>query len=182
MDSIFAVAKGRREKKKAVVDGETKEETKKTTGALRMQVDMQELDLPEDCKLLDASDFMKFTISVTPPSGYWKGATYRFEFQIPDEYPHKPPKVICLDQIYHPNIDLKGAVCLNILKDDWRPVLNIQNLVHGLIFLFLEPNPADPLNQEASAVLRKDPIVFKKNVDTSLKGGTVDGVTFPKRL
>lgn len=50
-------------------------------------------------------------------------------------------------QIYHPNIDLEGNVCLNILREDWKPVLNLQSIVVGLQFLFLEPNPEDPLNK-----------------------------------
>jgi ubiquitin-conjugating enzyme E2 M len=50
-------------------------------------------------------------------------------------------------KIYHPNIDLEGNVCLNILREDWKPVLNLQSIVVGLQFLFLEPNPDDPLNK-----------------------------------
>jgi ubiquitin-conjugating enzyme E2 M len=57
-------------------------------------------------------------------------------------FPFSPPP-----QLYHPNINLVGNICLNILRDDWRPILNIQNVIHGLIFLFLDPNPDDPLNR-----------------------------------
>ncbi|XP_010221095.1 PREDICTED: charged multivesicular body protein 2a, partial [Tinamus guttatus] len=31
-------------------------------------------------------------------------------------YPHDPPKVKCETMVYHPNIDLEGNVCLNILR------------------------------------------------------------------
>lgn len=39
-------------------------------------------------------------------------------------------------QIYHPNIDLEGNVCLNILREDWKPVLNINTVIYGLSHLF----------------------------------------------
>lgn len=39
-------------------------------------------------------------------------------------------------QIYHPNIDLEGNVCLNILREDWKPVLNINTVIYGLYHLF----------------------------------------------
>ena len=53
----------------------------------------------------------------------------------------------CENKIYHPNIDLDGNVCLNILREDWKPVLTINSIVYGLQYLFLEPNPEDPLNK-----------------------------------
>lgn len=56
-------------------------------------------------------------------------------------------------QIYHPNIDLAGKVCLNILRADWRPIYDVAAVVNGLIFLFYDPNPNDPLNKGASYAL-----------------------------
>lgn len=43
--------------------------------------------------------------------------------RVTDMYPHTAPLVTCLTKIYHPNIDLEGKVCLNILRDGWKPVL-----------------------------------------------------------
>ena len=40
-------------------------------------------------------------------------------------------------QVYHPNIDLEGNVCLNILREDWKPVLSINSVIYGLQYLFL---------------------------------------------
>lgn len=40
-------------------------------------------------------------------------------------------------QVYHPNIDLEGNVCLNILREDWKPVLSINSIIYGLQYLFL---------------------------------------------
>lgn len=39
-----------------------------------------------------------------------------FFFQVGQGYPHDPPKVKCETMVYHPNIDLEGNVCLNILR------------------------------------------------------------------
>lgn len=40
-------------------------------------------------------------------------------------------------QVFHPNIDLDGNICLNILREDWKPVLSINSVIYGLQFLFL---------------------------------------------
>ncbi|CEP00621.1 UBC core domain-containing protein [Plasmodiophora brassicae] len=186
--SLFKIGAGRRAKTKlsdeaAAADaGDGKK--KKTAAMMRMMGDMQELDLPDNCKLIlpNKDDLMRFSISVKPDAGYWKGATYTFSFEISDHYPYKAPKVKCLEKIWHPNIDLNGAVCLNILRESWRPVLNIQNVVHGLIFLMLDPNPNDPLNQEAAEVMRNDLTRFQQMVAQSLRGGYVQGTQFPRNM
>mmetsp|Transcript_6094 Transcript_6094/g.12152 ORF Transcript_6094/g.12152 Transcript_6094/m.12152 type:complete len:104 (+) Transcript_6094:197-508(+) len=99
---------------------------------------------------------------------------------IPALYPHEPPKVKCETQLYHPNVNSEGNVCLNILREDWKPVLDINAVIYGLIYLFYEPNPGDPLNQEAAKTLRENKSQFARNVEKSLKGGYVDGVQYPK--
>uniref|UniRef100_A0A8C0FQJ6 NEDD8-conjugating enzyme UBC12 n=1 Tax=Bubo bubo TaxID=30461 RepID=A0A8C0FQJ6_BUBBB len=75
--------------------------------------------------------------------------------------------------VYHPNIDLEGNVCLNILREDWKPVLTINSIIYGLQYLFLEPNPEDPLNKEAAEVLQSNRRLFEQNVQRSflLQGG-----------
>jgi ubiquitin-conjugating enzyme E2 M len=97
----------------------------------------------------------------------YKGGAFLFSFVINTNYPHDPPKVkctqkvdihvvlngkrldlcYCAGQIYHPNVDLEGNVCLNILREDWKPVLNLNSVMVGLQYLFLEPNADDPLNK-----------------------------------
>lgn len=56
--------------------------------------------------------------------------------QVGPHYPHEPPKVKCETLVYHPNIDLEGNVCLNILREDWKPVLTINAIIYGLQYLF----------------------------------------------
>jgi len=81
--------------------------------------------------------------------------------------------------VYHPNIDWEGHVCLNILRQDWMPVLSLGAVIFGLFHLFLEPNPADPLNKDAAKLMIDKPKEFEKNVRQSLRGGYLMGRTFP---
>lgn len=50
----------------------------------------------------------------------------------------------------------------------------------GLQYLFLEPNPSDPLNKDAAADLIRNKDLFKKSVKVSMAGGTVNGVKFDR--
>jgi ubiquitin-conjugating enzyme E2 M len=128
-------------------------------------------------------DSTRFQVTITPDSGFWLGATYTFIFEIPDHYPHSPPKVTCQTKIYHPNISLEGNVCLDILKEDyWRPVSDINTVINLLIYLFYEPVPHCPLNYEATELFCKDVTQFKNLVETTLRGGHVEGVMFPRLL
>lgn len=69
-------------------------------------------------------------------------------------------------------------MCLNILREDWKPVLSLQAIVLGLQFLFLEPNPEDPLNKEAAQVLRQDRQRFEQAVRVTMRGGLINSVKF----
>jgi ubiquitin-conjugating enzyme E2 M len=155
---------------------------RRTPGEIRIQKDIAELDAGEVATIHfpNANDLTTFKVSVSPDSGYWKGATYDFKFTIPPHYPHSPPKVECNTRIYHPNIDFEGKVCLNILRKDWTPVLDINTVIYGLVFLFYEPNPDDPLNVEVAKLFREDVGQFERQVMRSLRGGTIDGIDFDR--
>lgn len=157
---------------------------KRTPGEIRIQKDIAELDGGK-VAIIDfpnPNDLTVFTVSITPDSGFWKGATYIFQFNIPCHYPHSPPKVLCSTKIYHPNINLEGNVCLNILREDWKPVLDINGVIYGLIYLFYEPNPEDPLNHEAADLFRRDVNQFQRLVQRTLRGGVLNGVQFHKLI
>ena len=131
---------------------------KKCPGELRLQKEIQELDIPSHAsiKYPNPSDIMNFhlVVNLTKTDCIWLGGTYEFTIEVSPNYPHDPPKCLCITPIYHPNIDTQGHVSLNILRDEWRPVLGVSAVILGLIFLFIEPNPNDPLNKEAAEVMR----------------------------
>lgn len=144
--------------------------------------DLSELSLGSTMKthFPNPDDILNFTLSLQPDEGLYKSGLFTFSFAIPSTFPHEPPKVKCQQKIYHPNIDLEGNVCLNILREDWKPVLNLNAVIVGLQFLFLEPNASDPLNKEAANDLQTDRDRFKRNVRSSMSGGSVRGETFDR--
>ena len=81
---------------------------------------------------LNPDDILNFTLTIEPDEGMYKGGSFVFTFAINQNFPHDPPKVKCTQKIYHPNIDLDGNVCLNILREDWKPVLNLNAVIIGM--------------------------------------------------
>ena len=88
--------------------------------------------------------------------------------------------MLCETTVFHPNIDMEGHVCLNILREDWKPVLTMQSILMGLHFILLEPNPDDPLNKEAANELESNKASFERKVDGVMRGRpfTVAGKTY----
>jgi len=151
-----------------------------SAAALRIQSDLTDIEIPSNVKLIKkADDLFNFTLTINPNIGYWNGASFEFTFTMPTNYPYAAPKVRCVDKIYHPNIDLEGNVCVNVLRP-WKPTYTIQIILFGLLFLFTNPNPNDPLNKEAAEILRNDKNQFTRNVSSALRGNRVDGVEFTR--
>lgn len=171
----------RRRVKKAD-DGPETASGNKTAAHLRAERDLQELELPDNVKLVqkDKDDVMNFSLVLKPEGGsYWAKGHYEFQFKIPARYPFDPPKVQCIDKIYHPNIDTDGGVCVNVLRP-WKPTYSVQIVLFGLLFLFSHPNPDDPLNKAAADDMRKNPSTFAQNVKNSMLGKSIGGEPFPK--
>lgn len=146
--------------------------------------DINELNLPKTCDISfsDPDDLLNFKLVICPDEGFYKSGKFVFSFKVGQGYPHDPPKVKCETMVYHPNIDLEGNVCLNILREDWKPVLTINSIIYGLQYLFLEPNPEDPLNKEAAEVLQNNRRLFEQNVQRSMRGGYIGSTYFERCL
>jgi len=155
-----------------------------TAAELRVLKDISEMDTIPGSKLefTDSNNLLNFTVKIKPNEGYHKGAEFLFIIEVPRDYPYNPPRVRCDTPIYHPNIDEAGAVCLNILRADWKPVLSLDAVIFGLLTLFLEPNPHDPLNKDAANKMITNPSEFERTVKKTLAGGYHMGRNFPKLL
>ena len=159
----------------------------KSTGELFLTREMPEIEselktnVPQARLIRHGREVMNFDVEYTPDqSSYWHGGKYVFSFTFPDEFPNKPPKVMCKTKIYHPNIDYDGNVCLNMLKEDWNPTYTGLSCIAGVYQLFVEPNPNDPLNHEVAKLMRDNKEQFKENVKRTLRGGYQFGQDFPR--
>jgi ubiquitin-conjugating enzyme E2 C len=75
-----------------------------------------------------------------PPDTPYEGLTFKLAFLFPSDYPYAPPRVVFTTPVYHPNIDMKGRICLDILKDKWSAIYNVQTVLLSLQSLLGEPN------------------------------------------
>jgi len=181
MIKLFSVKDKQAKEAAAAASGNGK--VKMSAGELRLQKDMSELNLGNNMSIEfpDGKDkIMRFEITINPDEGMYKGGSFVFTFNVPKGYPHDAPKVKCLTKVFHPNIDLDGNICLNILREDWKPVLSINSVIYGLNFLFLDPNPEDPLNKEAAEMMQNNLRSFESMVARSVvHGATINGTYFP---
>lgn len=135
---------------------------------------MQVINSPEDSQ----NQPPLLHIIISPDDGYYVGGSFKFSLTINENYPIDPPKVLCLNKIFHPNINIDGKICLNILREDWTPALDLQTIIIGLLFLFLEPNPLDPLNKEAAQLLSDNKLNFQQTVRMTMSGATLNNVKY----
>ena len=125
-------------------------------------------DPPEYCSagLKDNNNLHHWKSTIIGPKNTpYEGGIFNIDIDIPIDYPFKPPKVIFVTKIYHPNISASGSICIDILKDKWSPALNITQVLLSITSLLSDPNPADPLEPE----IAKEFIENKENYNNNVK-------------
>lgn len=126
----------------------------------RIQKELKELerDPPESCSAGPLGDdlFHWQATLMGPSESPYEGGLFYLDIFFPTDYPFKPPKISFKTKIYHPNINARGAICLDILKNQWSPALNIARVLLSISSLLTEPNPGDPLEPEIADIYEKD--------------------------
>jgi len=89
-----------------------------------------------------------------------EGLTFKLSFCFPSNYPYSPPTVLFTTPMFHPNVDMAGRICLDILKDKWSAVYNVQSILLSLQSLLGEPNNKSPLNGQAAELWDKNPTEY----------------------
>ncbi|KAF9235644.1 ubiquitin-conjugating enzyme/RWD-like protein [Melanogaster broomeanus] len=101
--------------------------------------------------LIDNSPFHLKGSFPGPKDTPYEGGTFEVDIVIPESYPFQPVKMKFLTRVYHPNVSsASGAICLDILKDAWSPVLTLKSTLISLQSLLCSPEPNDPQDAEVA--------------------------------
>ena len=115
----------------------------------RLQKELQELkeDTPYNCSTGPVGDNMlKWVATILGPTDTpYEGGVFKLNIHFSSEYPFRAPQIRFLTKIYHCNISSSGAICLDILANQWSPALSISKVLLSICSLFTDCNPHDPL-------------------------------------
>lgn len=106
-----------------------------------------------------------------------EGGFFKAHLFFPKEYPLRPPRMKFVTEIWHPNIEKNGDVCISILHepgDDkwgyekaserWLPVHTVETILISVISMLADPNDESPANVDAAKEWRESYPDFKRKV------------------
>ncbi|KAF0295855.1 Ubiquitin-conjugating enzyme E2 [Amphibalanus amphitrite] len=97
-----------------------------------------------------------------PPDTPYEGGHFVLDIKIPETYPFNPPKVRFLTRIWHPNISsVTGAICLDILKDQWAAAMTLRTVLLSLQALMAAAEPDDPQDAVVARQYKERPDMFR---------------------
>lgn len=124
---------------------------------LKEPIENIEISFPDDSNLL-----VWEAILIGPTETPYEGGRFKIQLMFDDEYPHSPPEVKFLTKIYHPNVNNTGQICLNILRNDWKPTLSARTVLLSISSLLGSPNAEDPLDVNVATLYKRNRELFYK--------------------
>jgi len=92
-----------------------------------------------------------------PDGSVYEGGEFIVDIQIPKNYPFVPPIMRFDTKVWHPNVSSQnGAICLDILKNEWSPALTLRTALLSLQALLSCPNPDDPQDAQVAGQYKSD--------------------------
>jgi len=145
-----------------------------TTASKRLQKELHDLKAKR-LKVFrdivtDESNILQWHGLILPDKVPYNKGAFKIEINFPAEYPFKPPKILFKTQIYHPNIDENGQVCLPIISaENWKPATTADQVIHSLVALVNDPEPQHPLRADLAEEFVKTNRKFQKNAEAFTK-------------
>lgn len=128
--------------------------------------------------LVSDSDIFKWEVVIIgPPDTLYEGGFFKAHLIFPKEYPLRLPKMKFITEIWHPNIDKAGDVCISILhepgddkwgyekaEERWLPVHTVETILLSVISMLTDPNDESAANVDAAKEYRENYAEFKRKV------------------
>ncbi|XP_041460927.1 ubiquitin-conjugating enzyme E2 K-like [Lytechinus variegatus] len=113
------------------------------------------------------NDFSKLQGEIIgPPDTPYEGGKFKLHIEVPETYPFNPPRVKFSTKIWHPNISsVTGAICLDILKDQWAAAMTLRTVLLSLQALLASPEPDDPQDAVVAQQYKEDHDAFIKTAE-----------------
>ncbi|KAJ6239029.1 ubiquitin-conjugating enzyme e2 20 [Anaeramoeba flamelloides] len=119
----------------------------------RLQMELMKMmssKIPGVSAFPNGSNMTNWIATIEGKEGIYEGLRYKLNIQFGNDYPYKAPTVTFVTPCFHPNVDLAGNICLDILKDQWSASYNIPTILMSIQSLLNDPNTSSPLNVDAS--------------------------------
>ena len=99
-----------------------------------------------------------------PAHSPWEGGFYRVILNFPPNYPETPPYAKFDPIVPHVNVFPSGKICLSILNDQWRPSINLRQILIGIQNLLIEPNPESPAHEQNYYNFMNNKSLYEANI------------------
>lgn len=136
------------------------------TKLLRLKKELEEItkDPPENCSAGPVNDNIQIwqATIIGPKDSPYEGGIFKLDIYFPDNYPMIKPNIIFRTKIFHPNIDRVGNICLDVINQNWVPLLTVSKILLSISSILDDPNPDDPLEPEIAKIYKEDIEKFKR--------------------
>jgi len=133
----------------------------------RREMDVMKLMMSDFNVQVENDNIQEFCVNFKgPKDSPYEGGVWKVHVELPEAYPYRSPSIGFVNRIFHPNVDeMAGSVCLDVINQTWSPMFDLINVFEVFLpQLLLYPNPTDPLNGEAAALLMREPEQYNKKV------------------
>ncbi|XP_062935114.1 ubiquitin-conjugating enzyme E2 G1-like [Cynocephalus volans] len=119
--------------------------------------------------LIDDNDLYRWEVLIIgPPDTLYEGDVFKAHLTFPKYYPLRPSKVKFITEIWPPNVDKNGDVCISIIHEPgedkygyekpdelWLPIHTVETII-SVISMLADPNGDSPAHVDAAKEQRKD--------------------------